>query len=199
MQGCMLCLTRCDRSSRTHVRQPSTFWLAGDRMGQSVEDSSRSGLVPLAPVPLAPHCSLRSSSVSIVATCLSWFLGVAWLVLSAPCCRRVWSGHHNHDVEGSIHTCEPAPAACARATHAESNKGLASPRTTKPTLCNTIKTTNKPTKPHPNSQRTTLQTCAPNIRPTTHISQHSTPINTRPHQLCPFVLVRCDTPKPGII
>ena len=30
-----------------------------------------------------------------------------------------------------------------------------------------IKTTNKPTKPHPNSQRTTLQTCAPNIRLTT--------------------------------
>ena len=43
----------------------------------------------------------------------------------------------------------------------------------------TIKTTNKPIKPHPNSQRTTLQTCAPNIRRTTHISQHSTPINTQ--------------------
>ena len=43
----------------------------------------------------------------------------------------------------------------------------------------TIKTTKKPTKPHPNSQRTTLQTCAPNIRRSTHISQHSTPINTQ--------------------
>ena len=43
----------------------------------------------------------------------------------------------------------------------------------------TIKTTNTPTKPHPNSKRTTLQTCAPNIRRTTHISQHSTPINTQ--------------------
>ena len=43
----------------------------------------------------------------------------------------------------------------------------------------TIKTTNKPTKPHPNSQRTTLQICAPNIRRTTHISQHSTPMNTQ--------------------
>ena len=42
----------------------------------------------------------------------------------------------------------------------------------------TIKTTNKPTKPHSNSQRTALQTCAPNIRRTTHISQHSTLINT---------------------
>ena len=36
----------------------------------------------------------------------------------------------------------------------------------------------QPTKPHPNSQRTTPQTCAPNIRRTTHISQHSTSINT---------------------
>ena len=43
----------------------------------------------------------------------------------------------------------------------------------------TIKTTNKPTKPHPNSQRTTLQTCAPNIRRTTHIRQHTIPINTQ--------------------
>ena len=43
----------------------------------------------------------------------------------------------------------------------------------------TVKTINKPTKPHPNSQRTTLQTCAPNIRCTTHISQNSTPINTQ--------------------
>ena len=43
----------------------------------------------------------------------------------------------------------------------------------------TIKTTNKPTKPQPNSHRTTLQSCAPNIRRTTHISQHSTPINTQ--------------------
>ena len=37
----------------------------------------------------------------------------------------------------------------------------------------------QPTKPDPNSQRTTLQTCAPNIRHTTHISQHSAPVNTQ--------------------
>ena len=43
----------------------------------------------------------------------------------------------------------------------------------------TIKTTNKTTMPQSNSQRTTLQTCAPNIRRTTHISQHYTPIITQ--------------------
>ena len=43
----------------------------------------------------------------------------------------------------------------------------------------TIKSTNIPTKPQPNSQRTTRQTGAPNFRRTTHISQHSTHINTQ--------------------
>ena len=42
----------------------------------------------------------------------------------------------------------------------------------------TIQTITKPTTPHPNSLRTTRQTCAPNIRRTTHSSQHSTPTNT---------------------
>ena len=60
--------------------------------------------------------------------------------------------------------------------HGESNK-LIRPGIAKNDKNNgTITTTDKPTKPHPNSQRTTLQTCirAPNIRRNTHTSQHST-------------------------
>ena len=57
--------------------------------------------------------------------------------------------------------------------HGESNKRPGIAKNDKNN--GTIKTTNKPNTRQPNSQRTTLETCAPSIRRNTHISQHSTP------------------------
>ena len=48
------------------------------------------------------------------------------------------------------------------------------------------------TKPQPNSQRTTLQTCAPTIRCTIHNSRHNPQVHYAiPPRFIPFALVAC--------
>ena len=80
-------------------------------------------------------------------------------------------GVQSRGVQGELSVCAYSveQTVLDAVAHGESNKGPASPRTTKAPKHGTIKTTNKPTKAHPNSHRTTLQTCAPNIRRTTQL------------------------------